>query len=92
MTKFVFTADHGDGHTLSMECEVDYLENVIENFEMFLRGSGFVFDGDLTIVGENKYLQGRDLSIDCGLCPICKLTDEELGNHYCYDKNCPKMV
>ncbi len=24
-------------------------------------------------------------------CPICKLTDEQLGPHICYDKNCPKM-
>ena len=24
-------------------------------------------------------------------CPICKLTDEQLGPHICYDKKCPKM-
>jgi hypothetical protein len=56
MTKYTLIAEHTDlytGKTLTKnttEFEVDGLMDVIENVEMFLKGTGFVFDGYLDIV------------------------------------------
>lgn len=44
--KFKFTASEDNTHT-TKEFETDYLYEVIPQFEEFLRGCGFVFDGHL---------------------------------------------
>jgi hypothetical protein len=53
MTKFTFTQVYGDQIT-TKEFETDYLFDVVERFEEFLRGCGFYFHGRLDIVIDNQ--------------------------------------
>ena len=49
MSKFTFTCEnYGTDNTMSFKC--DTWNEALENFETFLKGSGFVFDGTLTAV------------------------------------------
>jgi hypothetical protein len=61
MAKYTFTCEHFDydnyrGDELDVaskhttEFRADTLETMLENFEMFLRGAGFQFDGVLDVV------------------------------------------
>jgi hypothetical protein len=60
MARYTFTCEHfsyndfGDENNIASkhttEFRADTLETMIENFEMFLRGSGFVFDGVIDVV------------------------------------------
>jgi hypothetical protein len=52
MSKFTF-AHTLDDLKITHEFEEIQLNNVIENFESFLRGCGFIFDGNLEIVEKN---------------------------------------
>ena len=106
MTKYVFSATHHDGSKITVEFEGDTLYKVLENFELFLRGTGFYTEGHLDFVlDEVSKVEVDTINIDLSSvnmmyeenyshllkCPICKLTDEQLGPHICYDKKCPKM-
>lgn len=48
MPKFTFICEHQDfygkpnGHKVTTEFTVDSLDNVLENFDLFLRGAGFM--------------------------------------------------
>ena len=61
MSKFTFVYENrnifNDGldNKLTMESNVDSLNDVIEQFEMFLKGAGYVFDGRLDFVQDNDY-------------------------------------
>ena len=61
MSKFTFVYEHrnifNDGldNKLTMESNVDSLSEVIEQFEMFLKGAGYVFDGRLDFIQEDDY-------------------------------------
>lgn len=54
MPKFKFTCDHSnsfvDEHVITQEFRAESLNDVLENFELFLRGAGYVVDGVLDIV------------------------------------------
>lgn len=57
MTRFVFTSqlgepgeDHSYGNRVEFDAEV--LDDVIGNFELFLRGAGFGFNGHVDIVDQ----------------------------------------
>jgi hypothetical protein len=50
MTKYTLIAEHMDGMKVTTEFNEEYLPNVLSNFELFLRGVGFVFDGNLDFV------------------------------------------
>lgn len=105
MTKYVFTATHHDDSKITVEFEADTLSKVLENFEFFLSGAGFHNEGYLDFVSDDEQDPIETINIDVSSfnqvyddsypnvdkCPICKLTDEQLGPHVCYDKNCPKM-
>jgi hypothetical protein len=39
----------------TMEFEVDQLQDVLEYFEQFLRGAGYVFDGQIDIIPYDEY-------------------------------------
>jgi hypothetical protein len=58
MPKFTLIAEHTDLYTgdvtskTTHEFEVDYLPDALQNMELFLRGVGFVFDGNLDIVND----------------------------------------
>jgi len=51
MSKFTLICDHGNEKT-TVEFEKDFLPEVLENIEMFLRGAGYHFDGTLDFVDD----------------------------------------
>ena len=58
MTKMTFSSEttNPDGRVTSfcMTTDAVTLPEILENFELFLKGSGFVFDGNVDIVEESK--------------------------------------
>jgi hypothetical protein len=82
--KYIETDLYGkeNGKTMVMEFSADALSDILENFEYFLRGSGFLIDGTIDIIGEESY-EGDEYSIN--------LTNEEETAHskyyYDYDRN-----
>jgi len=50
MPNFTFTCQHDSGETITFETNKEFIGDVISDFEMFLKGSGFVFDGYLDFV------------------------------------------
>ena len=55
--KFTFSAEldseFSRGSTTTREFECDYLPEVLEEFEIFLRGCGYYFDGRIDITNED---------------------------------------
>jgi hypothetical protein len=52
MTKFTLVCDDScdlDTHVVTHEFNAEYLHDVLMNLEQFLRGAGYVFDGQLII-------------------------------------------
>jgi hypothetical protein len=58
MPKFTFIAEHSTGEKTTLEFEKDYLPYILENIEMFLRGTGFHFTGNLDFVEDAYEGQG----------------------------------
>jgi hypothetical protein len=83
MTKYCFSATHYDNTKITVEFEADTISKTLENIELFLRGVGFYTEGTLDFVTDELPSDDK--------CSICGLTDEQLGMHACFDKNCPKM-
>ena len=52
MPKFTLISEHDDYSRSTLEFEADSLSVVLENFDRFLRGTGFFYDGVLTIENE----------------------------------------
>jgi hypothetical protein len=57
MPKFTFICDHGNEKT-TVEFDKEYLPDILENIEMFLRGAGFHFGGNLDFVEDAYEGQG----------------------------------
>ena len=53
--KFTFIAEHDSGEKITYESEKEFLQDVVSDFELFLRGCGFCFDGTLDFVEEQRY-------------------------------------
>jgi hypothetical protein len=53
MPKFTFICDHGNEKT-TVEFDKEYLPDILENIEMFLRGAGFHFSGNLDFVEDES--------------------------------------
>ena len=53
--KFTFIAEHDSGEKVTYETEKEFLHDVVDDFELFLRGCGFYFDGNLDFVEEQRY-------------------------------------
>jgi hypothetical protein len=57
MPKFKLIAEHTDAYgnpienKITSEFTADFLPDVLENIQLFLRGVGFVTEGDLEFVG-----------------------------------------
>ena len=130
--KYIFKqVDDISGHNAetTIEFHADYLPDVLEHFEMFLRGSGFHPSGTLDFVEEDEYFEdchqfepaeenydepvkeewpfplqkeSESTVMDWtaaqlirtpqmkDVCPICKIDNETMLKHECWDKNCPK--
>lgn len=55
MPKFKLICDHScdlDTHVVTHEFSADYLPDVLLNLDMFLRGAGYVYDGELDIIDD----------------------------------------
>jgi hypothetical protein len=104
MPKFTLIAEHDDETRTTVEFNQDFLPEVLMQMDMFLRGTGFVYDGSLTIEGFEDYTN-EDTHFDPNenypqtdtinitgtnsKCYICRLTSEQLGHHSCFDQRCP---
>ena len=53
--KFTFIAEHETGEKITYESTKHFLPEVVEDFELFLRGCGFFFDGNLDFVEPEIY-------------------------------------
>jgi hypothetical protein len=64
MPKFTFICDHNDklgaGPVVTYETERLHIDDVLFDFTDFLRGCGFVFDGDAQIVTEGEMFKSED--------------------------------
>ena len=110
----------------TIEFSTDTLPDVLEHFEMFLRGSGFHPSGTLDFVDEEYYYPTFEPAEEHyeepvkeewpfpsqkesesqvmnwtaaqlirkpqmkDVCPVCKIDNETMLKHECWDKNCPK--
>lgn len=95
MPKFTLISEHDDSSRTTVEFERDFLPDVLMHLDMFLRGTGFSYDGSLTIEDYNDY-PNEDVHFDpnetiepSSKCSICGLTAEQLGAHMCWDQSCP---
>ena len=69
MSKFTFIREESDYYNNSKsttEFSAIALDNIIQEFEMFLRGCGFVLDGHLDIV-QDYYDNYTDINKDINL-------------------------
>ena len=142
----------GSNAVTTIEFDADYLPDILEHFEMFLRGSGFHPSGNLDFVPEDEYYgepdeqehewtqtlrsdsewpfpqtstdekEQENLSFPWSgvsgqwtineeksthvmdwtaanlirppkmleVCPVCKIDNETMAQHECWDNNCPK--
>jgi hypothetical protein len=58
--KYIFKqVDNISGHNAetTIEFDAEYLPDILQHFEMFLRGSGFHPSGTLDFVGEDEYFE-----------------------------------
>ncbi len=61
MTKYTFIAEHTDlygkptGHKITHEFTVDTLDTVLENFDLFIRGAGFIPQGTLDYIPDGEF-------------------------------------
>ena len=63
MPKFTLIAEHDDETRTTVEFNQDYLPDVLMQMDMFLRGTGFVYDGSLNIEEWEDY---SDKDEGCG--------------------------
>lgn len=52
-TTFTSTSEYKNKETIEVTTDAIVLTDILESFEKFLRGSGFVFDGHIDIVEED---------------------------------------
>lgn len=53
MAKFKLICDHScdlDTHVVTHEFNAEYLPDVIQNIDMFLKGAGYIYNGELDII------------------------------------------
>jgi hypothetical protein len=67
MSKFTFVCQeesmpfvHSIQSKRTVEFNAETLDDILNEFEMFLRGAGFHFDGRLDIVNEDDYIQPEE--------------------------------
>lgn len=60
MPSFTFKCDHGDGKVVTFDINEDFLDEIITDFEYFLKGCGFHFDGRLEFVNDETIVQEQE--------------------------------
>lgn len=58
-TKYTFTSESTPSETVTVSLRAESLHEVLEAFERFLKGAGFVFNGTLDIVEEESSVNTR---------------------------------
>ena len=100
--KYIFKQiDNISGHCAetTVEFSASFLPNILEHFEMFLRGSGFHFSGTLDFVPDEEFYgetpnydpstkEYQEYKSPNELCGRCGLTKNQLGDSICYDEHC----
>ncbi len=71
MPKFKLICDHSnsfvDEQAITYDFKAEYLPDVLQNIELFLKGAGFIFDGVLDIVPtEEFYGDGAGTDVEFG--------------------------
>jgi hypothetical protein len=116
MSKFKFVCEENQYSspvaTRTVEFSAVVLEDILEEFKLFLCGNGYHVNGDLIVYNEEEDLDqsnNYDLShlphnYDFShiphnnwpfssvalVCPVCKIDNDTMSKHTCYDSNCPK--
>jgi len=99
--KYIFKQiDNISGHCAetTVEFSADSLPDILEHFEMFLRGSGFHFSGNLDFSLDFVSNEEHDMPQfepaaeeeydNNQVCGRCGLTKGQLGTNICYDMKC----
>ncbi len=112
MSKFTFVCQeesmpfvHSIQSKRTVEFNAETLGDIVNEFEMFLRGAGFHFEGHLDIVNEDDYIQPEETQTSswewtvnslmnppkfrANGCEVCGLDKSMMKSHNCYDDNCP---
>ena len=61
MPRFKLICDHScdlDTHVVTHEFSAEYLPEVITNIDMFLKGAGYIYDGQVDIIDEQPLQAG----------------------------------
>lgn len=74
--KFTFTGEKYSGEKVSHEFKADFLNEVVFKMDLFLKGVGFQYEGQLEIVKENSNLENVDVWLD---------SDPYWNSTSCYD-------
>ena len=64
---YLSLSDRRPGTKINMEFEGETLEDILEEFSMFLRGCGFVIDGTLDVIPDEEYygqITNTNISVD----------------------------
>jgi hypothetical protein len=64
MPKFTLISEHPGAYKVTHEFEVEFLPHVLENIELFLRGTGFCPTGKLEFVDEDCMVTTTQLGDD----------------------------
>jgi hypothetical protein len=106
MSKFTFIRENGyDKSKVTMEFEATSLGDVLDEFETFVRACGYNEEGhldfttntfpefvgaepDFSNLPQNNWPFAK--TITPGVCSICKISNETMEHHKCYDAQCPK--
>ena len=101
MPKFTLTCQHTNLWTNEQMCknthefEVETLTEVLENFELFLRGAGYIVDGDLDVVPHEEDYFGdghEDMGSALDDYPELKKEVEAEHSHHYFDTERNKPV
>jgi hypothetical protein len=92
MPKFTLISEHEDGAHVTVEFEKEYLPDILMHVDMFLRGTGFVYDGALAIEEYEPAQIKEDEYYSSEKCRGCGLTKDQLGGYVCYDNHCPSKI
>ena len=78
MPKFTFIAEYETGERITFETHKEIINDVLEDFNLFLRGCGYAQSGTLDYIPDDEYYGHEDYS--------------ELHSEYYYDTDRNKPV
>lgn len=82
MTKFTFTREENqfnDTTKSTVEFSAESLDEILQQFQFFLKGAGFYFDGDIVI--DQPCHSIDEANFECNNVSLYGM-DVDLGHHY----------